>query len=250
VEQPERPASRSLKAVLAGGSALGPELIHSFETTFGIPVRQVYGMTEMTSLTTVEERDLDPGDARTAGPPVPFARVCIVDLDGKRLPAGADGEILLSGPSIFTRYEGEPGLTAGKLVDGWVRSGDLGHVDEHGRLSIVDRIDSMVIVSGENVYPAEIENLVPRLAGIQDAVVVALPHAVTGVDLVLVHTLLPGAAADHDAWRMTLMEHLSKFKVPRRFVALEEIGVDAFPRTPVGKIQRSEVQRLAVARLA
>jgi acyl-CoA synthetase (AMP-forming)/AMP-acid ligase II len=249
-DRPERPASRSLKAVLAGGSALGTELIRRFEDTFGIPVRQVYGMTEMTSLTTAEERDRDPGGVRTAGPPVPFAKIRIVDPDGKDRPAGADGEILLSGPSIFTRYEGEQGLTAGKLVDGWVRSGDLGHLDEHGRLSVVDRIDSMVIVSGENVYPAEIENLVPRLVGIQDAVVVAVPHPVTGVELVLVHTLLPGAPADHDAWRATLMEHLGGFKVPRRFVALDEIGVGAFPRTPVGKIQRAEVQRLAVDRLA
>jgi acyl-CoA synthetase (AMP-forming)/AMP-acid ligase II len=91
---------------------------------------------------------------------------------------------------------------------------------------------------------------VPRLVGIQDAVVVAVPHPVTGVELVLVHTLLPGAPADHDAWRATLMEHLGGFKVPRRFVALDEIGVGAFPRTPVGKIQRAEVQRLAVDRLA
>ena len=248
-ENPGRPGARQLKGVLAGGSALHPDLIHRFEDTFGIPVRQVYGMTEMTSVTTVEDRDGSPDGARTAGPPVPFAKVRVVGPDGEDLPAGADGEILLSGPSMFTRYEGEQELTDARLSDGWVRSGDLGHLDALGRLSIVDRIDSMVIVNGENVYPAEVENLVSRLAGIQDAVVVALPHPVTGVELVLIHTLSPGAAADPDTWRATLMGLLKNAKVPRRFVPLDELGLQDFPRTPLGKIQRAEVRRLAVEHL-
>jgi long-chain acyl-CoA synthetase len=249
VERPERPAARRLKGVLAGGSALSPELIHRFESTFDVPVYQVYGMTEMTSLTTVEPRDRKPEDRRNAGSPVPFAKVRIVDSDGCDVTTGENGEVLLSGPSIFTRYENAPDLTAQRLDNGWVRSGDLGYLDEHGELSIVDRIDSMVIVSGENVYPAEIENVVPHLEGIEDAVVAALPHPVTGVELVLVYTLLPGATANDDAWRATLMKLLSVFKVPRRFVALTEIGVDSFPRTPLGKIQRPEVQRLAIDHL-
>ncbi len=246
VERPERPKVNSLKGILAGGSALGRELIHRFQDTFGIPVYQVYGMTEMTSLTTVEPRSRKPGDDRNAGPAVAFAKVRVVDAAGHDLPAGENGEILLSGPAMFTRYEAAPELTTKRLDDGWVRSGDLGHLDDRGELSIVDRIDSMVIVSGENVYPAEIENVVPRLDGIEDAVVAALPHAVTGVEIVLVYTLLPGAAADADAWRAVLMKLLSVFKVPRRFIELKEIGIDAFPRTPLGKIQRSEVQRQAV----
>lgn len=249
-ERPERPEARSLKGVLAGGSALSTDLIHRFEDTFGIPVRQVYGMTEMTSLTTVEERDGVPDGGRTAGPPVPFAKVRVVGPDGAGLPPGVDGEILLSGPSMFTRYEGEQGLTDARLAGGWVRSGDLGHLDAGGRLTVVDRIDSMVIVNGENVYPAEIENLVPQLAGVQDAVVATLPHPVTGVELILVHTLAPGAAADPDGWRATLLGLLNTAKVPRRFVALDELGLAAFPRTPLGKIQRAEVRRLAVERLA
>lgn len=248
-EGPGRPGGRRLKGVLAGGSALAPDLIHRFEDTFGIPVRQVYGMTEMTSLTTVEDRDGSPDGVRTAGPPVPFAKVRVVGPDGDDLPAGVDGEILLSGPSIFTRYEGEQALTDERLADGWVRSGDLGHLDALGRLSIVDRIDSMVIVNGENVYPAEIENLLPRLTGVQDAVVVALPHPVTGIELVLIHTLSPGAAADPDTWRATLMGLLNTAKVPRRFVPLDELGLPDFPRTPLGKIQRAEVRRLAVEHL-
>ncbi|WP_320068843.1 class I adenylate-forming enzyme family protein [Micromonospora sp. RTGN7] len=249
VDRPQRPAGSRLRGVLAGGSALSPALIQRFEDTFGIPVHQVYGMTEMTSLTTVEPRDRKPGERRSAGLPVPFARVRVVGPDGRDVPPGENGEVLLSGPSIFTRYENAPELTAQRLDDGWVRSGDLGHLDERGELSIVDRIDSMVIVSGENVYPAEIENAVPQLEGVEDGVVAALPHGVTGVELVLVYSLLPGAVADADAWRATLLRFLSAVKVPRRFVALQELGLSSFPRTPLGKIQRPEVRRLALEHL-
>jgi long-chain acyl-CoA synthetase len=250
VGRSERPVTNSLKGILAGGSALSHGLIHHFEDTFGIPVRQVYGMTEMTSLTTVEPRDRKPGRGRTAGAPVSFAKVRIVDPDGRDVAAGETGEVLLSGPGIFTRYQDAPELTALRLDDGWVRSGDLGYLDGHGELSIVDRMDSMVIVSGENVYPAEIENEVPGLEGVEEAVVAALPHPVNGVELVLVYTLLPGATACDDAWRAALMGRLGAFKVPRRFVALKDIGIDSFPRTPLGKIRRPEVQRLAVEFLA
>lgn len=248
-ENPERPAVRSLKGYLAGGSPLSPELIHRFESTFDIPVYQVYGMTEMATITTVEPRSRKPGDRRTAGLPLDCSRVRVVRPDGADAEAGENGEVLLSGANMFSRYENQPELTAERVVDGWIRTGDLGNLDDNGELSIVDRLDSMVIVSGENMYPAEVEGVVPRLTGMADGVVATLPHPVTGVELVLVYTLLPGARADEDGWRATLLKHLSTFKVPRRFVPLTDLGVDAFPRTGLGKIVRPDVQKLALEHL-
>jgi acyl-CoA synthetase (AMP-forming)/AMP-acid ligase II len=249
VGRPERPSGSRFKGFLAGGSALSSELIRRFEDTFGIPVFQVYGMTEMTSVTTVEPLGRKPGDRRTAGPPVPFARLRIVDPDGRDLGPYENGELLLRGPGVFNRYEAAPEQTAARLVDGWVHSGDLAHVDEAGELTIVDRMDSMVIVNGENVYPAEVESAALHLSGVRDSVVVALPHSITGVELVLVYTLAEGAEADPDGWRATLLQHLTFVKVPRRFAALGELGLEEFPRTPLGKIMRPEVRRLAVERL-
>ena len=179
-ESAERPAVHSLKGYLAGGSPLSPELIHRFESTFDIPVYQVYGMTEMATITTVEPRTRKPGDRRTAGLPLDCSRVRIVRPDGSDAAPGENGEVLLSGGNLFSRYENQPELTAERLVDGWIRTGDLGNLDDDGELSIVDRLDSMVIVSGENMYPAEVEGVVPRLAGIADGVVATLPHPVTG----------------------------------------------------------------------
>jgi acyl-CoA synthetase (AMP-forming)/AMP-acid ligase II/acyl carrier protein len=248
--RPERPDAKGLKGVLAGGSPLSEKLIHRFEETFGLPVYQVYGMTEMSTITNVESRDRKVGGPRNAGAPIDCAQVRIVDAQGQDLPPGANGEILLRGTNQFTGYLDDPRLTEQRLKDGWIHTGDLGNLNDRGELSIVDRIDSMVIVSGENIYPAEIEGAVPHLKGIEDAVLVTLPHPVTGVELILVYKLIPGAVATVDEWRVELLKHVSRFKVPRRFVPLSDLFVDTFPRTPLGKIIRPEVQRLAVENLS
>lgn len=250
VERPERPKASRLKGVLSGGSPLSAELIRRFETMFDLPVYQVYGMTEMAALTTVEPRHRKPGDRRTAGLPLDGCRVRVVDPDGRDVAAGENGEVWLTGANMFARYHDAKDLTAERMHNEWIRSGDLGQLDENGELTILDRLDNMVIVSGSNVYPVEVERAAARLEGMQDAVCASLPHPVTGVELVLVYTLRPGAVAAVDEWRTTLLRHISTFKVPRRFVALDELGLDSFPRTPLGVIVRPEVQRLAVERLS
>lgn len=249
-QRPERPEASRLKGVLAGGSPLGPELIDRFESTFDLAVYQVYGMTEMGSITTIEPRNRKPGERRTAGLALECCRLRVVDQDGRDVGPGEKGEILVTGTNRFVRYQDAPDLTAERLDNGWIRTGDLGELDEHGELSILGRLDSMVFVSGWNVYPAEVERAASHLPGIEDAVVAVLPHPVTGVELVLVYTLLPGAVATVDEWRAALLKHVSTFKVPRRFIALDELGADAFPRTPLGAIDRPELQRLAIEQLA
>lgn len=249
-ERPERPEASRLKGVLAGGSPLSRELIDLFETTFDLPIYQIYGMTEMGSITTIEPRHRKPGARRTAGLPLECCRLRVVDSDGHDVAPGEKGEIRVTGTTMFTRYQGAPDLTAERLDNGWIRTGDLGQLDENGELSILGRLDSMVFVNGWNVYPAEVERAASQLPGIEDAVVAVLPHPVTGVELVLVYTLVPGAVATVNEWRAMLLKHVSTFKVPRRFVALAELGVDAFPRNPLGTIERPEVQRLAIEHLS
>lgn len=249
-QRQERPEASCLKGVLAGGSPLSSELIHRFEDTFDVPVFQVYGMTEMGSITTVEPRHRTPGDRRTAGLPLECCRVRVVRPDGCDAAAGETGEVLVTGVNMFTRYKDAPDLTAGRLDHGWIRTGDLGRLDDRGELSIVGRADTMIFVSGWNVYPAEIEHAAAHIEGIEDCVVTGLPHPVTGMELVLVYTLAPGAVAAFDEWRATLLKHVSIAKVPRRFVALGELGVDAFPRTPRGEIARPEIARLLTEHLS
>ncbi len=242
VEQPDNPTSCRLRGVLAGGSPLSPALRDRFSERFGLDVFQVYGLTEMASIATVEARERPAGAARGVGRPIDCVRVRIIDQEGNDVPTGVTGEVLLAGDSQFDRYLDDPELTERVLKDGWLHTGDVGNLDERGELSIQDRLDNMLIVGGENVYPAEVDKLVPRLEGVSDGVLVGLPDPVMGVELALVYKLQSGATAQPERWRRQMAGSLSSFKIPRKFIPLEEIGFEEFPLSPIGKILRTEVQ--------
>ncbi|MCZ0204447.1 class I adenylate-forming enzyme family protein [Streptomyces sp. UMAF16] len=238
----ERRGTRpTLKGVLAGGARLSPELIESFEGTFGINVHQCYGLTETTSVATVEGSDAV-GPLRrargSAGTALPSCEVAVFDHEGQRVAADVPGEVYIRGDNIFDRYYELPEITAGKLIDGWLHTGDLGRIDADGNLFILGRFDDLVIIGGENVYPAEVEKHVPLLDGVAQGFLVAVPHQVMGVELVLVYRPEEGAAPAPERWRAELVRHLSVFKVPRRYVTLAELGLVEVPRTPAGMLDR------------
>jgi acyl-CoA synthetase (AMP-forming)/AMP-acid ligase II len=245
-QAPDGPERHSLRGVLAGGSRLSADLIRSFEHRFSIPVYQTYGLTETTSISTVEL----PGHAHrapgSAGPPLSICSVRIVQ-DGRESAAGQLGEIQISGENLFSRYLDQPELTEERLEDGWLRTGDAGYLDPAGNLFIVDRLDSMLIVGGENVYPSEIENLVPELDGVAEAVVVGLPDHVTGCRLVMVYRLRPGAEPEPATWREVFVRHLSPFKIPEQLMAVGELGWEELPHATNGKVLRRRVQEAVLA---
>jgi acyl-CoA synthetase (AMP-forming)/AMP-acid ligase II len=242
-------AGTSLKGVLSGGSKLSPELIDEFEEAFGVPVYQTYGLAETASVTTAESL-ARPRTARgTAGVPLACSQVRIV-TDGVDQPAGQAGEIWISGENLLTEYLNNSELTAQKYTDGWLHTGDLGVLDEQGNLSILGRIDDMLIIGGDNVYPAEIEGLVEHLPGVTAAAVAAVPHKVMGTELVLVCVLADGAATDPVGWREILVPLLSVFKIPRRFIPAADLGLTELPRDAAGKLDRQRIQDLATAWVA
>jgi acyl-CoA synthetase (AMP-forming)/AMP-acid ligase II len=234
----------SLRGLLSGGSRLSPELIDDFEAAFNLPVHQVFGLTETTSVSTCEPDERPRKVRGSAGRALPCCAIRIV-ADGVDVAPGEPGEIWISGDNLFTGYLNQPELTAEKLTDGWLHTGDLGTLDEEGNLFIIDRIDEMVIVGGENVYPSEIEAMVPRLPGIREAIAVAVSHPVMGHEILLVHTPEPDMEQDPVKWREILVQGLSVFKVPRRYVAVDELGLPALPRAANGKILRGHVRNLA-----
>lgn len=145
---------------------------------FGSEFAQIYGLTETgNTAVCLPPADHVPGHPRmkAAGRPYPGFRCKAVDRDGAELPPGAVGEICLSTPARMVEYWGLPDRTAETLVDGWVRTGDAGYVDEDGYVFIRDRIKDAILVAGENVYPAEIENALERHPGVAEAVVVGTP---------------------------------------------------------------------------
>jgi acyl-CoA synthetase (AMP-forming)/AMP-acid ligase II len=249
VQAPGAPSRPSLKGVLAGGSRLGADLIGSFESRFAVPVYQTYGLTETTSISTVELPGHPDRAVGSAGRPLSVCSVRIVQ-DGGEPPAGEPGEIQVSGENLFARYLDQPELTAERVGDGWLRTGDVGYLDRMGNLFIIDRLDSMVIVGGENVYPSEVENLVPELDGVEEAVVVGVPDEIMGSRLVMVYRLRPGAEPEHARWRDVFVRHLSPFKIPERLLAVDVLGWEELPHATNGKVLRRRVQEAVLAAAA
>lgn len=241
-----------LRGVLAGGSRLPAELIERFESSFGVPVHQVYGLTETTSIATCEPPTGERRTVGSAGRPLSIGSIRIVDPAGADVAAGERGEISFQGENLFSRYLDQPEFTADRLREGWLRTGDIGRLDADGNLHVLERVDNMLIVGGENVYPSEVEGLLPKLVGASDVLLVGVPDPIMGVELVLVYEVLAGsgAEADEEAWREVLAAHLSTFKIPRRMLPITALGLPAFPRAANGKVLRAQVTAAAAGELA
>jgi acyl-CoA synthetase (AMP-forming)/AMP-acid ligase II len=237
-----------LKGLLSGGSAVSAKLINDFHDRFGVQVYQVYGQTEMSSIV-VSEPPEDPARVvGSVGKPLLGVRARVVTDGGDDAAAGERGEIWLSGPTRFLGYVKREEETRNKMVGDYVKTGDCGYFDAHSNLHVVGRLDDMIIIGGENIYPAEVESRASEIPWIEDVVVSSVPHEILGEELVL--TYKPKAEYEPDIRTLVsfLRETLSAAKVPRNNVSLEAFGLSDWPRTASGKIDRVEMARLTRAK--
>lgn len=178
----------------------------------------------------------------TCGIPIPGTEIRIVDEDENELPIGQPGELWVRGPQIMRGYLNNPEATAETITkDGWLKTGDIGVMDDEGYLSIVDRKKDMVIVSGFNVYPTDVEDVLTRFAPVAEAAVVGAPDDESG-EKVVAYIVRGDAALTEEAVISHCREHLTGYKVPKtiRFV-------DELPKSPVGKVLRRELRDMARA---
>jgi acyl-CoA synthetase (AMP-forming)/AMP-acid ligase II len=245
----------AMRGLLTGGSVIDAGLIQQFESRFGIPVRTVYGLTESASIATCEHIDPEPRSIGSSGRALSSCDVRIGPEPGalassSDAPSRNPGQIWISGPTIFDRYIGDPVLTGFRKRDGWLRTGDLGYFDEHGNLFVIDRLDSMLIVGGENVYPAEVEKLCAMLPDAAQIVLAGIDHLIWGKELVLVFKPVDATTPSVSSWHRVLANHLAAFKIPQRYVALSELGLRDFPRKENGKLDRQAIAALLRSRFA
>jgi long-chain acyl-CoA synthetase len=201
-----------------------------------------YGLTETSSVTTMNSGADYVRKPSSVGVPVPVCDVKVVDPDGEALPAGEVGELWIKGPNVVKGYFGKPEATAASFTDGWLHSGDIARIDDEGFVTIVDRAKDMIIRGGENVYCVEVEAALYEHPAVNDAAVIGLPHQVLGEEVGAVVYVLPGVEVDEAALRAHVAERLAAFKVPVRIWFLPE----PLPRNPAGKILKRELREQLV----
>ncbi|AWB90226.1 acyl-CoA synthetase [Salinibacterium hongtaonis] len=227
----------TMRKLTCGGSAVPARILNAYEER-GLSFSQGYGMTEtspgVSSLAAERTRDKQ----GSVGVPHFFTDVRIVDEDGHQVPPGTVGEIEIRGPNVFAGYHGLPAETAAAFAEGdWFRSGDLGRFDDDGFLHISDRLKDMIISGGENIYPAEIENLINDIDGVTGAAVIGVPHERWGEVPWAVVTVRDDTTLDRESVRSHLDGRLARYKLPANVVVVEEL-----PRTASGKIRKADLR--------
>lgn len=168
----------SLKHALAGGEPLPPVVEKEFEEAFGVPLWQGYGLTETSPVISFNTRKSNiPG---TAGKPIENVELRIIDDEGKELPNGEVGEIIVRGPNIMLGYHQRPDLTAEVIRDGWLHTGDMGRLDEHGHIAITGRKKEMIIVAGLKVFPPDVEAVLEEHPAVKNVAVLGFADPVKG----------------------------------------------------------------------
>ncbi len=197
----------------------------------GLTLVNCYGSTETTSPATIMPLGLSAVHNDSVGIAVPCADIRVIDDEGRELPAGASGELLIGGPMVVPGYWDNPEATAKGFIDGCWRSGDLGSVDEQGLVRIFDRIKDMINRGGFKIYSVEVENVLMGVPGVVEAAVVGFPCEVLG-ERVHAYLYAPNAQADADAVRAHCAARLADYKVPEKVMFVDK----PLPRNANGKL--------------
>ncbi len=235
----------SLASVGGGGAPAPPEIVNRVDESFERARPGLgYGMTETNAYGPQNSGDDYVRKPRSSGRPIPIMEVRAFDEDMKPLGPNEVGELCFSGPTLIRGYWNKPEATAETIVDGWLRSGDLGRVDEEGFVYVEDRAKDMVLRAGENVYCAEVEAVIYEYEEVHEAAVFGLPHERLGEEVACAVLPKQGRRVDVEALVAHLEVRLAKFKVP----SVIEVSKEPLPRNASGKILKREIRDALIAR--
>ncbi len=229
---------KHLKASVSAGMALHEDVAKRWEEITQSPVVEGYGLTEASPTLTVTPFSAS-GRRNTIGIPLPGTVVALLDDDGNPAPQGQPGELCAKGPQVMQGYWNRPEDTAATFRDGWLATGDVAVMDETGFFRIVDRKKDVVIVSGFNVYPNEVEECIAKMPGVTEAAVIGVADEATG-EAVKAFVVKTDPAIDQDAVRAHCRELLTAYKVPKTVEFRDDL-----PKSPVGKILRKDLKPAA-----
>jgi len=221
---------------IAGGAPMPLPVIRKYQEEKGIFFAQGYGMTETFRLTSLDLED-SIRKAGSVGKEVLHVLLRIVDEQDRDVEPGEAGEIIVKGPNVFAGYWNKPVETEEAMRGGWFHTGDMGRRDEEGFIYIVGRKVEMIISSGENIYPAEVERVIQALPEVREAAVVGMPDRKKGEVVAAFVLLKEGAQLAEESLLAAIRERIAHFKLPKKIVF-----VDAFPRNSAGKILKKELK--------
>jgi acyl-CoA synthetase (AMP-forming)/AMP-acid ligase II len=231
----------NLRLCVSAGAIMPATLNREFEDRLGVPLLDGYGITETSTMVTMNW----PTGTRVMGScgiPVPGLAVRIVDLNGRDVGAGQEGELIVHGPNVMPGYHNKPEETRNALRAGWYHTGDLARSDENGFLTITGRLKELIIRGGQNIAPAEIEEAVNTFEAVLDCAVVGIAHQHLGEVPALFVVPRSGKTFDGEALLAYCRTRLSAYKVPHVVHVIAEI-----PRTGSGKIIRYKLRELLKA---
>jgi long-chain acyl-CoA synthetase len=226
-----------LKGTVAGGMALAPAVGERWQQMTRTPVYQGYGLTETSPVVTLVP--FHRNKLSSIGVPIPGTDVRLVDDSGADVPAGQPGELIVRGPQVMKEYWQQPDETAKVLRDGWLYTGDIATMDEDGYFQIVDRKKDMIVVSGFNVYPNEVEAVLAEHPGVREVCVLGAPDPLCG-EAVVAFIVRNDPAVSPEQLRLHAKAQLTNYKVPKTFVFRDEL-----PKSNVGKILRKDLKGAA-----
>ena len=223
---------RSTRLAVSGAAGLPESVGVRFRDRFGVTIAEGYGLTEAAPIVATTAVDRSPRWG-SIGPPIPGVEVRLVGPDGGEVPVGDPGEIWVRGPNVFVGYWDDPEATARVLADGWLHTGDVAVSDDQGFLSLVDRMKDLIIVSGFNVYPAEVEDVLIEHPDVTDAAVIGVPNDRTGEAIAAFVVPVAGRTPTLASLRDHVAGRLARYKVPTRLTLMDEL-----PRNQAGKVVR------------
>ena len=234
----------SLRSVGGGGAPMPPELVRRIDDNFsnGRPGLG-YGMTETNAYGPQNSGDDFLSHPTSTGRPVPIMDLRVTDPLGTVLPQGETGEIWFRGPMLIRGYWNRPDATADTIVDGWLRSGDIGRVDDDGFVYVSDRAKDMVLRGGENIYCAQVEAAIYEHPAVYEAAVYGIPHERLGEELACHVMVKPGQSLDAEALREFLGTRLAQFEIPTSV----SIVTEQLPRNASGKILKRDLRDAVIA---
>jgi acyl-CoA synthetase (AMP-forming)/AMP-acid ligase II len=231
----------SLRTIVYGGAPIAPPLLERGMKVFGCEFCQIYGMTETGNMA-VSLRPSDhlaAGAARllAAGRPLPGVEVRVLTREGREAAPGEIGEVAIRSPAQMVGYWNRPQETRRTMADGWVRTGDGGYLDGDGFLYVCDRMKDMIICAGENIYPAEIENVLRRHDAVADAAVIGVPDDLWGEAVMAFVVARTGTTVEAREIVRHARRHMADFKVPKTVKVVEQL-----PRNASGKVLKAKLR--------